>query len=507
MTEKLGEKVYVLKDLAPPYRLMVEEMKEGAATLDARQTILYANRRLAELLGRPPERLRGSFLREFVAPEALSDWESLLAGASAGRGEILLRGDGGSRFPAQVAVTAFEEEQVSAFCVVITDLTEQKMQTAAAAAEEAWRDADRRKNEFLAVLGHELRSPLAAIANAVEILDQLGPPVPRLQWARDVIRRQVQHVSRIVDDLLDVSRIATGKIELRREDVDVCALVVRVADGYRPLFEERGRMLTLTVPPDPLRVHADPTRLAQVIANLLDNAVKFTDDGGQVWLTVSTRGDRAVLTVRDTGIGISPENLPRIFELFAQGDRSRAGSQTGLGIGLALVRKLLELQDGTIAAASAGPGLGSEFEVRLPVSQRSEGLASPVDAPAEPAVARPQRILIVEDHADSAEGLATLLRLDGHEVKIVPDGPSALSGAGEFQPETVLLDIGLPGMDGYEVGRRLRETLGDGVLIIALTGYGQDEDRRRSGEAKIDHHILKPVRSDVLGELLSRRRG
>jgi PAS domain S-box-containing protein len=504
VTEKLGEKVYVLRDAVPPYRLMVEEMKEGAATLDSGQTILYANPRLAELLERSPEWLRGSFFREFVAPEALQDWESLLAGANAGRGEVLLRKDGGSTFPAQVAVTAFEEERVSAFCLVITDLTEQKTQTAASAAEEALRDADRRKNEFLAMLGHELRNPLAAIANSVQILDQLGPRKPRLEWARDVIRRQVQHIGRIVDDLLDVSRIAMGKIELRREAIDVCGLVARVADGYRPLFEERRRVLTLSLPSDPLPVHGDPTRLAQVVSNLLDNAVKFSDEGGQVWVTLSRQGDRVVLTVRDTGIGISPETLPRIFELFAQGDRARAGSHGGLGIGLALVRNLVELQDGTIVARSGGPRLGSEFEVSLPYLHRSEPMA---DAPAGPHAGRPRHILIVEDHVDSAEGLATLLRLDGHDVKAVYDGPSALSCATEFQPEAVLLDIGLPGMDGYEVARRLRETLGDDVLIVALTGYGQDEDRRRSAEAKIDHHVLKPVRVDLIAELMNGRLG
>lgn len=507
VTEKRGEKVYVLKDAAPPYRLIVEEMKEGAATLDSHQTILYANRRLAELLERSPESLRGSSFREYVAAESLEEWKSLLAGGNAGRGEVQLRKDGGSAFPAQAAITVFEEEQVSAFCVVITDLTEQKAQTAAAAAGDAWAAADRRKNEFLAVLGHELRNPLAAIANSVEILEQLGPPVPRVQWARDVIRRQAQHIGRIVDDLLDVSRIATGKIELRREHVDICALTARVADGYRQLFEERRRSLSVSVPPGPpLLVHADATRLAQVIGNLLDNAVKFTDEGGRVWLSVAAQEDRVVLTVRDTGIGIAPESLPGLFELFAQGDRSRAGSQPGLGIGLALVRKLLELQGGTIAAKSAGPGLGSEFSVSLPLVKAADAAMSRAAGKTRQDAARPQRILIVEDHVDSADGMATLLRLDGHEVKAVYDGPSALSCATEFAPETVLLDIGLPGMDGYEVARRLRATLGGEVLIIALTGYGQDEDRRKSEEAKIDHHVLKPVRSEALAELLRRGR-
>jgi len=500
VTEKLGEKVYVLKDAAPPYRLMVEEMKEGAATLDSRQTVLYSNRRLGELLERSPESLRGCFFREFVASEAMEDLESLIAGAHGGRGEILLRKDGGSNFPAHVAVTAFEQDQVSAYCLVITDLTEQKMQTAAAAAEAAWRDADRRKNEFLAMLGHELRNPLAAIANAIEILEQLGPRKPRLRWARDVIRRQVQHVSRLVDELLDVSRIATGKIELRREAIDVCSLVARVADGYRPLFEKRHRVLTVSVPGDPLPVHGDPTRLAQVVSNLLDNALKFTDEASQVWVSLSRQGDRVVLNVRDTGMGIPRETLPTIFELFTQGER-RHGPQGGLGIGLALVRNFVELQDGTIVARSEGPGHGSEFEVSLPYLHRSEPKAA--DAPARPPAPRPRRILIVEDYVDSAQGLATLLGMEGHDAKAVYDGPSALSCAIEFQPEAILLDIGLPGMDGYEVARRLRESLGDDVLIVALTGYGQEEDRHRSAESKIDQHLLKPVQLGRIAELIN----
>jgi len=503
VTEEVGEKVYVLKDPTPPYRLMVEEMKEGAATLDSSQTILYANRRLAEILERPPETLRGGSFGDFVAPESLGDWKSLLAGSRSGRGEVLLRKDSGQTFPAQVAVTEFHEERISAFCIVITDLTEQKRQTASAAAEEAWRDADRRKDEFLAILGHELRSPLSAISNSIRILDQLGPTESPLAWARDVIRRQVQHLGRIVDDLLDVSRITTGKIEIRRDEVDLCGLVGGLSDGYRSLFEQRRRRLNVSIPAGPLPVDADGTRLEQIVSNLLDNAMKFTEEGGQVWLTLSSREGRAVLTVRDEGIGISPEVLPRIFDLFTQG--FRPGSRGGLGIGLALVRKLIELQDGTIEARSEGPGRGAEFEISLPLALRSGRIAAKADV-VRPAAARPQRVLIVEDHVDSAEGLATVLRLDGHEVKAVYDGASAISCAAEFRPETILVDIGLPEMDGYEVGRRLREALGDEVLIVALTGYGQEDDRRRSEEAKIDHHVLKPVHIDVISELMTSRR-
>jgi PAS domain S-box-containing protein len=504
VTEEVGERVYLLKDAAPPYRLMVEEMKEGAATLDSRQTVLYANRRLAEVLGRAPESLRGTSFREFVSPESLSDLQSLLGGAGCGRGEIELRREGGMTFPAQVSVTAFEAEQLSAFCVVITDLTEQKMQTAATAAEEAWRDADRRKNEFLAMLGHELRNPLAAIAHSAQILDQLDPS-PEIAQAGGVIRRQIQHVGRIVDELLDVSRIATGKIEIRREAVDFGALVGSVVDGYRPRLERRRLTLTLSVPSDPIAVHGDPTRLTQVVANLLDNAVKFSDENGEITVDLSRQGDRVRLTVRDRGIGIPPEILPRIFELFTQGDSSRTRPRAGLGIGLALVRRFVELQDGTVQARSAGPGLGSEFEVSLPCLLRSQ--LEPVDASLRHFAQSPQRLLIVDDYVDSANALAALLELEGHRVKVTYDGPSALACALEFDPETILLDIGLPGMDGYDVARRLRQKLGDEVLIIALTGYGQDEDRRRSEEAGIDHHVLKPVKLDVIARLLNGRPG
>ena len=500
ITERLGEKVYTLKSADPPYRLMVEGMKDGAATVTADGIILYANRRLGELLGASVHVLRGNTLRTFLASEQSDAFARLLQPESEGRGEVVLRRIDGSTFPAHVAVSTFEDDGMTAFSLVITDVTEQSLQAALAASEETWKEANRRKDEFLATLAHELRGPLGAIGNAVDILNHLGPVDTRLQWARDLISRQVLHLARIVDDLLDVSRIATGKVTISREAVDLNALVRNVVESHRPLCDTQQRRLSVSVPPQPVGVDGDPTRLAQIVANLLQNAIKFTRENGSISVSLEERDGVATIAVRDDGVGISPEMLERVFELFVQsGDRRQL--ESGLGIGLTLVRRLVELHGGTVRARSDGPDRGSEFIVALPAVPTGTASARAARPPMFP-VSR--RILIVEDHRDTAEGLAMLLRMQGHDVVTVADGPSALEACGERPPDVVLLDIGLPGMDGYEAGRRLRELLGPAVLIVALTGFGQDEDRRRSAEAGIDVHLLKPVRGEMLYEALSR---
>ena len=500
VTEKLGEKVYTLKSADPPYRLMVEGMKDGAATVTRDGVILYANRRLGELLGAPVQGLRGNMLRTFLSSEQSDAFDRLLQPGSEGRGEIVLRRTDGSTFPAHVAASRFEDEGVSGFSLVITDVTEQSLQAALAASEETWKEANRRKDEFLATLAHELRGPLGAIGNAVDILNQLGPVDTRLQWARDLISRQVLHLARIVDDLLDVSRIATGKVTIARESVDLNALVKNVVESHRPLCDARQRRLSVSVPAERLRVDGDPTRLAQILANLLQNAIKFTRENGSISVCLEEQDGMATIAVRDDGVGIAPDMLERVFDLFVQsGDRRQL--ESGLGIGLTLVRRLVELHGGTVRARSDGPDRGSEFIVAVPASATAAPSATAV-APAVLPVAR--RILVVEDHRDTAEGLAMLLRMQGHEVATAADGPSALESCKTCRPDVVLLDIGLPGMDGYEAGRRLRDLLGPDVLIAALTGFGQEEDRRRSAEAGIDLHLLKPVRGEMLYEALNR---
>jgi signal transduction histidine kinase len=365
-------------------------------------------------------------------------------------------------------------------------------------SERRLREADRRKDEFLAMLAHELRNPLAPIRNAVHVMKLLDTPDPNVRRSRDMIERQVQHLARLVDDLLEVSRITSGKIKLYKEPVDLAAVVARAVETSRPLIDARRHRLTVTLPPQTVCVEGDVTRLAQVLANLLNNAAKYTPDGGQIWLTAEAAGGEAVVRVRDTGMGIAADLLPTLFELFTQGDRSLARSEGGLGIGLTLVKRLVEMHGGRVEVSSAGPGKGSEFTVRLPalppgtVRRAAAAACDLTDAPC-------RRVLVVDDNKDSAESLAMLLAIKGHEVSTAHDGPGALEAARTFRPEVVLLDIGLPGMDGFTVAQRLREQPEFAqVGLLALTGYGQEEDRRRAEEAGFNAHMVKPADVDAL---------
>jgi signal transduction histidine kinase/DNA-binding response OmpR family regulator len=365
-------------------------------------------------------------------------------------------------------------------------------------------DGDRRKDEFLAMLAHELRNPLAPIRNAVEILRMTGPAAPPLQTARDLIDRQLRHLTRLVDDLLDVSRITQGKIKLQMEVLDLTTAAVSAVEASRPLIDSRKHEFLLSLPAEPLLVKADPARLAQVLSNLLNNAAKYTEEGGKIWLTAERESDEAIVRVRDTGSGISSDILPRVFDPFIQGEQSADRSQGGLGIGLTLVRRLVEMHGGSVEANSRGSGLGSEFVVRLPLvlgqssPARTEGKVQPSVSGAA------SRIIVVDDNVDSAESLAMVLRLQGHEVRIAHEGPAALAISLEFLPTAILLDIGLPGMDGHEVARNLRNQAGgDRILIAAVTGYGRDEDRSRSQQAGFDHHLVKPIDLEALEKLLA----
>ena len=374
------------------------------------------------------------------------------------------------------------------------EITEQKRD------QQALREADRRKDEFLAMLGHELRNPLAPIRTAVQLLrlrDGGGPEVVR---ARGVIERQAEHLSRLVDDLLEVSRITSGKIRLKRGTVEVGALVARAVETCRPVIEARRHELSLTVPDRPVRVVGDAIRLAQVLSNLLNNAAKYTPEGGRISLHVRREGAAVALVVTDSGPGIPVEMLERVFELFAQADRSLDRAQGGLGLGLTLARRLVEMHDGTLHAVARGQGDGAELVVRLPTL--------PDAAPAEQEQAPPQaagagrRVLVVDDNVDAAETLAELLEVLGHSAHAVHDGPAALQAARSRTPEVVLLDIGLPGMDGYEVARRLKAEH-PALVLVALTGYGQDDDVRQCREAGFDHHRVKPVDVAQLERLLA----
>jgi signal transduction histidine kinase len=365
---------------------------------------------------------------------------------------------------------------------------------------------DRRKNEFLAMLAHELRNPLAPIRNAVEVLRRLNLKDENLQWANDIISRQVEQLVRLVDDLLDISRINGGKIQLRKEPIDLARAVTRAVETSRPLIDARKHELRVALPTEPLVVDADIVRVAQALSNLLNNAAKYTAEGGTIEVGVARHGEEAVIQVRDNGAGISAEMLSRVFDLFTQVDRSLDRSQGGLGIGLTLVRRLVQMHGGSVHAFSEGANRGSEFVIRLPVL--AETLSPPVTrdpAPPESRHHEPRRILIVDDHPDVTGTLARLLRLSGHHVRTALSGSDALAELAEHRPEIILLDIGLPGMDGFEVAQSIRRQAGmESTVLIALTGYGQDDDRRRSREAGFDHHLVKPVDIDALLSILSR---
>lgn len=368
-------------------------------------------------------------------------------------------------------------------------------------------EADRRKDEFLALLGHELRNPLAPIRNAVQVMKLLRLTDARLQWARDVIDRQMGQMVRLVDDLLDVSRISHGQITLKTEPIELAEVIQRAIEISRPLLESRGHQWTISLPSEPIWLQADMVRLAQVVANLLNNAGKYTPDQGQIRLTAEQQGQEIMLRVSDNGVGIAPDMLPRVFDLFVQAANVLDRSEGGLGIGLTLVKRLVELHGGRIEAHSAGVGQGSEFIVHLPVVPTTVGTTNNGDshmATPAPAPAAVRRILAVDDNVDAAATLALWLRTQGHEVRIAHDGLAALHEAEAFRPEVILLDIGLPQMDGYEVARRLREQLGmKSTLLIALTGYGKEEDRRRSRAAGFDVHLVKPADLAQLRSLLA----
>jgi signal transduction histidine kinase len=368
-------------------------------------------------------------------------------------------------------------------------------------AKQALQESDRRKDDFLAVLSHELRNPLAPIQNGLYILRRSMPQDERSARALEVIERQARHLERLVGDLLDVTRIARGKVQLKRQRLDLADALRRTADDHRPDFAAKGVAFQVTTPSGPVWVDADPTRLAQIVGNLLVNALKFTDAGRNVSLALAVDGRSATIVVADEGAGIAPHLLPVIFDPFTQADRTLARSQGGLGLGLALVKGMVELHGGEVAATSAGPGRGATFRVRLPLATGAAGAgASPV-VPAARAPGSGLRVLVVEDNADAAATLREALQLLGHEVHVAGDGDAGVEAAERLAPDVVVCDIGLPGIDGYEVARRL-SARGDAPLLVAMTGYALPEDRRRALEAGFVHHLAKPIRIEDLERVI-----
>jgi CheY-like chemotaxis protein/nitrogen-specific signal transduction histidine kinase len=403
----------------------------------------------------------------------------------------------GAIVPVEISTNYFIYDGVEYITGYIHDITERKR------AEQELQEADRRKNEFLATLAHELRNPLAPIRNSVQVMRLHGLPDPDLRTAQEIIERQVQQMSRLVDDLLDISRISRGMVELRRQILDLRHIIYRSREMSQPLIDERLHQLTVSLPEEPLPVDGDATRLEQILGNLLNNSAKYTEPGGRISLTAVREGDEAVVRVRDTGIGMSADFLTQAFEIFVQAGEQDA-ARGGLGIGLSLVRRFVEMHGGSVSAYSDGPGHGSEFVVRLPLVKAP---TPPVAEPAPPQQKLPRsarRVLVVDDNVDAANSLAMLLQIDGHEVQVTHDGRGALEAVAATPPEFIFLDIGLPGIDGYEVARRIRQQMGPNHLVlIALTGWGQEEDRQRSKEAGFDYHFVKPVEPEEWRALLS----
>lgn len=487
------------------YRRLFQTAKDGILILDAGTgKIIDANPFMTALLGYPHEEFLGKELWEIGLfrdiEQSRAAYRELQEKGYVRYENLPLESRGGQKVEVEFVSNVYAQDHHQVVQCNVRDITERsRLQRQVQEQAAALADLDRRKDEFLAMLSHELRNPLAPILNAALLLrlhsnrSRLqGVENPVLQQSATIIERQVGQLGRLVDELLEVSRITTGRIQLRRERVVVGVVVENAVATARSLIEQRKHRLTVSLPPQAIWLDADAGRLEQVVVNLLTNAAKYTDPGGHVRVTVEREGEEAVLRVRDTGVGIAPEVLPRIFDLFTQADRSLDRSQGGLGVGLALVQRLVEMHGGTVAASSA-LGQGSEFVVRLPVVPPPERQAVTPSAE-EARLAGPSlRVLVVDDNVDTVTTLALLVQESGHEVRTAYDGPAVLEAALDFRPDVVLLDIGLPGLNGFEVARRLRQqpALRKAVLV-AMTGYGRESDRQRSQEAGFDHHLVKP---------------
>lgn len=491
-----------LRDSEKRFRNMADHAPVMVWITDADGSCTYLSRSWYEFTGQTPETALGHGWLDATHPDDQEEAAATFLAANrqqeAFRIDYRLRKvDGSYAWAIDSAAPRFGADgEFLGYIGSVLDITERKQM------EDALKESDRRKDEFLAMLAHELRNPLAPIRNATEVLKVAADGDPSRVWARDAIERQTQHITRMVDDLLDVSRITQRKIVLRRERLDAAAILERSVEASRPLIDARKQRLAVTLTPA-VTLDADQTRLIQVFSNLLNNASKFTDEGGDISLVAAVEHAELVVSVRDSGVGIAAELLPHVFDLFTQADRSLDRSQGGLGIGLTLVRLLVDLHGGSVAVQSDGVGRGSLFTVRLPLAESLEEGAAKV--PLESTGAGrdgTRRILLVEDNVDSAEMLSVMLSLHGFATEMAHDGDAALKVAATFVPHVVCCDIGLPRMDGYEVARRMRGLLPPASVLIAISGYGQEHDRARSAGAGFDHHLTKPVEPAVLLALL-----
>jgi PAS domain S-box-containing protein len=501
------------------YRGIGESIDYGVWVCDPQGRNTYTSESFLRLVGQTQEQCAAFGWARVIHPDEaaamVAAWQECVKTGGPWDRQYRVLGVDGQWHPILSRGVAVKNDRGEVICWAGINLDISRLKN----VEEALREADRRKDEFLATLAHELRNPLAPLRTGLQVLNMISSQESGVVQTREMMNRQLGQMVRLIDDLLDISRITRGKIELRKERVELAVVIRSAVETSRPVIEQAGHELTVSLPPEPVYLVADATRLAQILLNLLNNAARYTEPGGRIGLTaeLAERGKgkpaEVVIRVYDNGTGIPPEMLPRIFEMFTQVDRSLERSQGGLGIGLTLVRSLVELHGGTVVAHSNGLGHGSEFVVRLPVAPElieaaaptadSTAATAPRALPLMRSSAPARRILIVDDNRDSALSLALLLQLGGYQTHTAHDGPAAVDAARAFRPEVALLDIGLPGLNGYEVARRIRKELGlKDAILVALTGWGQDEDRRRAREAGFDHHLVKPVDPQELRALL-----
>jgi PAS domain S-box-containing protein len=480
------------------FRAFMQNSPSGVFLKDEAGRYLFVNRAGEALIGRNDwlGKTDEELLAERVAAEIRAHDRAVLQANAPRLYDLKLSTPQGQRTLRSVKFPLRDAEGRRYVGSITTGVTDQR------AAEEALRDADRRKDQFIATLAHELRNPLAPIRTAVAILGREGAAEPDRAWSRDVIERQVAHMARLVDDLLDIARVSSGKLKLRKERVTLAAVTAAALETSRPAIETAGHRLVTRMPAAQALVDADLTRLAQVLSNLLNNAAKYTPPGGEIELHAEQANGEAVIAVQDNGMGFPPELARQLFEPFAQWAAAEK-SATGLGIGLSLVRGIVELHGGSVSAASEGPGKGSRFEVRLPLA--AAALSAAPSAPTAPALAPPGvRVLIADDNRDAADTLSRILSLYGYEVRAAYDGESAIEVGESFQPDVAVLDIGMPVRNGYEIARHLRTRRGKDLRLIALTGWGSEADVQRAREAGFDHHITKPADPAALNEMIAR---
>jgi len=499
------------QEMGEQFDLLATDAKEYAVFLvDLGGHLLSWNAGAERIFGYQSNEIIGQHFSRFFSPEDVltgqpeHELKTALADGRADRDYWQVRKNG-TRFWCRANATPLldENKQTRSFARVMHDLTESEAVQAQRQRADGLAEANRSKEEFMALLSHELRGPLSPILNALNILRQMRTNEPTIELAGNIIDRQVGLMVRLVDDLLDINRITKGKLRLTKEQVELRGVVNLAAEAARPFMDANKHEFSVSLPTTPIWVEADSARMEQVVVNLLNNSAKYTDTGGLIRMTVNREGDEAVIRVRDNGIGIAPELLPHVFELFTQVDGSLGRSYGGLGIGLALARNLVELHEGRLQASSAGLGKGCEFTIKLPVLLEPLGQQAKTFLEPGQHTGRSLRVLVVEDNVDAADSLSLLLRLHGHTVQVARTGPTALDLASASRPDVVLLDVGLPGMDGYQVAKRLREwpEFKD-VMICALTGYTPSEaDRERQQETGFDHYYVKPVNLAKLLEL------